>query len=122
MALFGISNAGHFSITIPRPRDRLYAGSERGVWGPDSEPAEYFYVIVEKRAEVTPLVQQGLSMKRASRMNDSCFLSPAVALVRAPSLLSCNDPRRESRQLEGRANRPAITIKARGRGEGEKRR
>lgn len=68
------------------------------VWGPDSEPAEYFYVIVEKRENENALLQRVLSMKRASRMNDSCFLSPVTtALVRALSLMSGRDPRCASR-------------------------
>lgn len=125
MALFGISNAGHFSITIPRPRDRLCAGSERVSGGPRFRADGIFLCHRREEGSESARCSAALSMKRTSRMNDSCFLSPVMALVRALSLLSCSDPRCESRQLEGRGNRPAITIKARaagvgrGRGSGE---
>lgn len=52
--------------------------------GPDSEPGEYFYVVVVvKSGEANA---QRVFMNRTSRANDSCFLSPVVALVRALSL------------------------------------
>ena len=65
--LFGISNAEHFSITIPRSRSIIYVGRECL----DSrfyEPGEYFHVIVETRGEMNAM----LSLR--DHASDSCFL------------------------------------------------